>query len=57
LTVAADEFDNGIFEEEEPNQDDDEISLGSEDEDGDLECDVEGKENIEDEGVAWDQVI
>jgi hypothetical protein len=54
LAVTSDEFDNGIFEEEERNQDDDEISLGSEDEDGDLECDVEGEENIEDEGVAWE---
>jgi hypothetical protein len=48
LAVAADQFDSGVFEEDELNQDDDEISLGSEDEDdgASLECDVEG------EGVA-----
>jgi hypothetical protein len=28
--------------------------LGSEDEDGDLECDVEGEVNVEDGGVAWE---
>jgi hypothetical protein len=54
LAVAADDFDNSIFEDEECNQDDDEISLGSEDGDGDLECDVEGEENIEDEGISWE---
>jgi len=39
LAVIADQFDNVVFEEEERNQDDDKISLGSEDEDED---DVQG---------------
>ncbi|RLM84534.1 hypothetical protein C2845_PM04G14620 [Panicum miliaceum] len=54
LAVAADDFDNGIFEDEERNQDDDKISLGSEDEDGDFECDVQGEENVKDDGVPWE---
>ena len=33
LSVAADQFDSGVFEEEEHNEDSDEISLGFEDED------------------------
>jgi hypothetical protein len=54
LAIAVDDFDNSIFEDEERNQDNDEISLGSEDEDGDFECDVQGEENIEDDGVPWE---
>ncbi|RLN17006.1 hypothetical protein C2845_PM02G37720 [Panicum miliaceum] len=54
LAVAAHDFDNGTFEDEERNQDDDEISLGSEDEDGDFKCDVPGEENVDDDGVAWE---
>jgi hypothetical protein len=54
LAVAADNFDNDVFEDEERNQDDDEISLGSENKDGDLECDVEGEVDVEDGGVAWE---
>ena len=39
LSMAADQFDSGVFEEEEHNEDSDEISLGFEDEDED---DVQG---------------
>jgi hypothetical protein len=54
--VAGDDFDNGIFEEEQCNQNDDKISLGSETDEGveNLECD-EGEEEVEDDGEAWGQ--